>query len=68
MKLHNTYKKKQSVVPSNLQKKAKASAIHVDKRRSLNTTKRTCKGNRSFEGLTFPDNLLALFGYRRKNA
>ena len=50
---------------SNLQKKSKPLATHILKRRSLNTSKRTCKGNRSFEGLTFPDNFLAIFGYRR---
>ena len=54
--------------PSNLQKKAKASDTHIVKRRSLITTKRTCKGNRSFEGLTFPDNFLALLGYRKAKA
>ena len=54
--------------PSNLQKKSKTLAKHILKRRSLITTKRTCKGNRSFEGLTFPDNFLALFGYRKAKA
>ena len=51
---------------SKLQKKAKAVAKHIDKRRSVNTSKMTCKGNS--EGLTFPDNFLALFGYRRVKA
>jgi len=53
---------------SNLQKKLKPLGAHILKRRSLNTTKRTCKGNRSFQGLTFPDNFLALFGYRQAKA
>ena len=39
---------------------------HIDKRRSLITTKRTRK--EKSKGLTFPDNFLAIFGYRRKNA
>ena len=47
---------------SKLQKKAKAVAKHIE-RRSVNTSKLACKGNS--EGLTFPDNFLALFGYRR---
>jgi len=51
---------------SNLQKKSKLLATHIVKLRLLNTTKPSCKGKS--KGLTFPDNLLALFGYRRAKA
>jgi hypothetical protein len=74
---HNTYRKAQSLVPSNLQKKAKASDTHIDKRRSLITTFPICKEKRrklkyeksakkvSPDGLDFPDNFMAIMGWRR---
>jgi len=93
-KLHNTYRKRQSVVPSNLQKKAKAPDTHIDKQRLVNTPKMTCKGfgrkvitsktsckekvkllkyEKSAKkvnpyGLDFPDNFMAIMGWRRTNA
>ena len=62
---------------SNLQKKAKASDTHTDKRRSVITTFPVCKEKRqnlkyeksakkvSPDGLDFPDNFMAIMGWRR---
>jgi hypothetical protein len=74
---HKTYLKKQSLVPSNLQKKAKASDTHIDKRSSVITTFPICKEKRQNlkyeksatklnpDGLDFPDNFMAVMGWRR---
>jgi len=64
-------------VLSNLQKKAKAFDTHIDKRRSVITTFPICKEKREnlkYEksakkvnpyGLDFPDNFMAIMGWRR---
>lgn len=46
--------------------KAEKKRTHIRKHVSLVMSKATCKEN--IKGLTFPDNLLALFGYRRVTA
>jgi len=63
--------------PSNLQKKSKPLATHILKRRLLNTTFPICKEKRenlkyeksakkvSPDGLDFPDNFMAIMGWRR---
>lgn len=62
---------------SKLQKKAKASDTHIDKRRSVITTFPICKEKRKKlryektatklnpEGLDFPDSFMAVMGWRR---
>lgn len=64
---------------SNLQKKAKAISTHIDKRRSVITTFPICKEKRrklkyeksatklNPKGLDFPDNFMAVMGWRRTN-
>jgi len=63
--------------PSNLQNKSKPLATHIDKRRSVITTFPICKEKRenlkyeksakkvSPDGLDFPDNFMAVMGWRR---
>jgi len=63
--------------PSNLQKKSKTLATHIDKSRSVITTFPICKEKRenlkyeksakkvSPDGLDFPDNFMAIMGWRR---
>jgi len=65
---------------SNLQKKSKTLATHIVKRHSLNATFPICKEKRenlkyeksakkvSPDGLDFPDNFMAIMGWRRTNA
>ena len=65
---------------SNLQKKSKPLATHIVKSRSLITTKPSCKEKVKLlkyekstkklnpEGLSFPDNLMAVLGWRRAKA
>jgi len=63
--------------PSNLQNKSKPLATHIDKSRSVITTFPICKEKRenlkyeksakkvSPDGLDFPDNFMAVMGWRR---
>ena len=65
MKLHNTYKKKQSIVMSKKTCKEKPSKLQK-KSKSIEYEMSATKLNQ--EGLDFPDNFMAVMGWERTKA